>query len=78
MTKTDEQMLTLALKQRDEARAENESLKRKLIMYKPHSTQFQTSLSEMLDKVIHERNVLQEQLSEAQDIIDSLLEKTTH
>jgi hypothetical protein len=78
MTKTDEQMFMVVIKQRDELQIENDSLKRKLIMYKPHSTQFQTSLSEMLDKVIHERNVLQEQLSEAQDIIDSLLEKTTH
>lgn len=75
MTKTDEQMFMVVIKQRDELRVENGSLKRKLIMYKPHSTQFQTSLSEMLDKVIHERNVLQEQLSEAQSIIDSLLEK---
>ena len=69
MTKTDEQMLMVVIKQRDELRVENDSLKRKLIMYKPHSTAFQTSISDMLDKVIHERNVLQEQLSEANDTI---------
>ena len=69
MTKNDEQMLMVVIKQRDELRVENESLKRKLIMYKPHSTAFQTSISDMLDKVIHERNVLQEQLSEAKDEI---------
>lgn len=69
MTKNDEQMLMVVIKQRDDLRVENESLKRKLIMYKPHSTAFRTSLNDMLDKVIHERNVLQEQLSEANDTI---------
>lgn len=76
MTKTEEQMLMVVIKQRDDLRVENESLKRKLIMYKPHSSAFRTSLNDMLDKVIHERNLLQEQLSEAHDVIHSLLEKT--
>lgn len=67
----DEMIMALVAK-RDKLEAENESMRRKLIMYKPQIAAQQT-ISYVLDRCVAERNELEVQLRDAKDIIQKLL-----
>lgn len=69
----DEMIMALVAK-RDKLEAENESLRRKLIMYQPRG--IQPDLSHVLDRCVAERNELEVQLREAKDTIAQLLGNT--
>lgn len=68
-----EKMLMRALLERDRANAELDSLKRKSLMYTRESTSVPLKLSKFIDRLVQERNHLEEMLVEAQKTIDLLL-----
>lgn len=70
----DEMIMALVAK-RDKLEAENESLRRKLIMYRPQIAA-QQSMGCVLDRCVAERNELEVQLREAKDTIAQLLGNT--
>lgn len=68
-------MIMALVAKRDKLEAENESMRRKLVMYKPQIDAQQT-ISCVLDRCVAERNELEVQLREAKDTIAQLLGNT--
>lgn len=65
---TDTTIMRLAL-ERDKLRADNEALRRKLIMYTPEGIR---TVGAAYDRLVAERNELEEQLRGAKEVIETL------
>jgi hypothetical protein len=66
-----EKALMRALLQRDRANAELDMLKRKTLMHTKDAQSVPLKLSTFIDRLVHERNHLEERLIEAQKVIDT-------